>query len=117
MKNLILLILLIASVVLIFLSQKTFYKGQVETVYEYDGSVCIGGERFDEDGKLLEKFYFHDYVEDGKIKHEVVGLTYYTFWGKYRDVIFYVAILTTVILIIALYSSNKDKLQGLFKKE
>ena len=116
MKNIILISLFILSIVLVFLSQKSFYSSPVKTVYKYDGDYKIGGDRFDKNDKKLESFTYHSYLKNGRLVVEEVDLIYYTFWGKARGPIFILSIFSSVILIIILVLFNKEKINKLIQK-
>ena len=110
MKTIILIISLIISIILIFLSQKTFYSGPVTTVYKYDGDYVVGGDRFDKNDKKLESFNINSELKNGKIVTEEVITDQYTFWGKARKTVFVLSIICAALLIITLYLSNKKNI-------
>ena len=107
MKNLALFSLFILSIILIFLSQKTFYSSPIKTVYKYDGSYKVGGDRYDKNDKKLESFTYHSYLNNGRLVVEEVDFIYYTFWGKVRGSLFILSIISSVIIILILF--NKEK--------
>ena len=112
MKNIILILLLTMSIILIFLSQNTFYSSPIKTVYRYDGDYKIGGDRYDKNDKKIEGFTYHSYINDKKlVVIEEVNIIHYTFWGKARNIVFVFSIISTVIVIIILILSNKDKIK------
>ena len=108
--------LFIFSIVLIFLSQKTFYSNPIKTVYKYDGDYKIGGDRYDKNDKKLETFTYHSYLDNGKLVVEEVNIIYYTFWGQMRRPMLILSIISSLILIILLIRFNKDKIKRLTQK-
>ena len=67
MKKLIPIILLGLSILLIYLSQQTFYSYPIKTVYRYDGDYIVGGVRYDKDDNKLEEFTYSSYIKDGRL--------------------------------------------------
>jgi hypothetical protein len=110
MKNIILIISLIISIILIFFSQKTFYSGPVKTVYKYDGDYVVGGDRFDKNDRKLESFYINSELKNGKLVTKEVITKHYTFWGKARKIVFVLSIICAALLMITLFLSNKKKI-------
>ena len=115
MKNLILILSLIMSIILIFLSQKTFYSTPIKTIYNYDGDYAVGGDRYDKNDKKLETFYINSVIKDGRLVTTEVIKEHYTFWGKARKYVFIISIICAAFLIITLFLSNKKKLKILNK--
>ncbi len=116
MKNLVLFSLFILSIILIFLSQKTFYSSPIKTVYKYNGDYKIGGDRYDKNNKKLETFTYHSYLNNGRLVVEEVDIIYYTFWGKARGSLLVLSIISSVILITLLILFNKEKIKKLTRK-
>ena len=111
MKKLIPIILLGLSILLIYLSQQTFYSYPIKTVYRYDGDYKVGGVRYDKDDNKLEEFTYSSYIKDGRLIVEEVDFIYYTFWGNARDFVFVFSILSTLLMIIIVVRSYRDKLR------
>ena len=116
MKNSLLISLFISSLLLIFLSQQSFYPSPIKTVYRYDGSYKVGGDRFDKNDKKLESFTYKSYIEDGKLVVEEVDIVHYTFWGKVKDPLFFISICLAVVSLGVLLSINSEKIKKIVKK-
>ena len=116
MKNLTSIILLLMSVLLIFLSQETFYSGPIRIEYHYDGDYRTGGTMYDKNDKKLAEFVDMTEVIDKRVVKSV-DVTYFTFWGKARGTVFVLAIISTLVMLIVLARSNKDKIKRFVAKK
>lgn len=116
MKTPFLIVLLALSVLLIFLSQETFYSGPTRTHYLYDGDYKVGAIKYDKNDKKLEEITFNTYIRDKKWVHED-EIVHFTFWGKARGPAFVIAIISTVIVLLILVLSNKDKIANFMARK